>query len=64
MAMMNQRELARRLGITPQHLNAVLNGRCRPSLRLAVRIERLAGVPKERLIPELAEPEGSGQARG
>jgi transcriptional regulator with XRE-family HTH domain len=57
--MMNQRELAKRLRVTPQHLNAVLRGRCRPSVRLAVEIERLAGVPKERLIPELAEKSGS-----
>jgi transcriptional regulator with XRE-family HTH domain len=61
--MMNQRELARRLNVTPQHLNAVLRGRCRPSLRLAVRIERLAGVPKERLIPELAEKKDSRPAQ-
>jgi transcriptional regulator with XRE-family HTH domain len=61
--MMNQRELARKLGVTPQHLNAVLNGRCRPSLRLAVRIERLAGVPKERLIPELAEQGDTERSR-
>ena len=62
--MMNQRELARQLGITPQHLNAVLRGRCRPSLRLAVQIERLTGMPKERFLPELGERCGPDSAMG
>ena len=53
--MQSQRSLAKILNISPQHLNAVLRGRVRPSLRLALEIERLTGTPKEGFIPELDE---------
>jgi len=53
--MQSQRSLAKILNISPQHLNAVLRGRVRPSLRLALEIERLTSTPKERFIPELDE---------
>ncbi|MBF0482256.1 MAG: helix-turn-helix domain-containing protein [Desulfovibrionaceae bacterium] len=45
--------LARELGITPQHLNAVLRGRVKPSAALAVKLETRAGVPKESLRPDI-----------
>jgi transcriptional regulator with XRE-family HTH domain len=56
--MCKQKELAQELGITPQHLNAVLRGRVRPSLKLALRIERATGTPVETFIPELSDTKG------
>lgn len=41
------------MNVTPQHLNAVLKGRVRPSLALALQIESLMGIPLESLLPEL-----------
>lgn len=55
-----QKELARTIGITPQHLNAVLKGRVRPSLKLALNIERAVGIPPEKFIPELEKSRGKG----
>ncbi len=40
---MSQRELARRLNVDPSIVSRLLNGQMRPSLDLAVRIERLTG---------------------
>lgn len=40
-----QAELARIIGVTPQHLNAVLNKRTRPSVDLAKKIEAETGTP-------------------
>lgn len=53
--MKTQRECAKELRITHQHLNAVIRGRIRPSLKLALRIEDLMGVPIGEMIPELAD---------
>ncbi|WP_034622770.1 helix-turn-helix domain-containing protein [Desulfovermiculus halophilus] len=51
--MVTQKEFAKKLNVTPQHLNAVLKGRVRPSLKLALQIEALMGIPLESIIPEL-----------
>ena len=55
--MRTQKELAQELGVTPQHLNAVLKGRVRPSLKLAIRISRATGTPLKKLVPELGNEE-------
>jgi transcriptional regulator with XRE-family HTH domain len=51
--MSKQKEYAKKMNVTPQHLNAVLKGRVRPSLKLALQIEQLMGIPLDTLIPEL-----------
>jgi transcriptional regulator with XRE-family HTH domain len=51
--MRTQKELANILKVSPQHLNAVIKGRVRPSLKLALRLEQETGIPIEKLIPEL-----------
>ncbi|PKN07912.1 MAG: XRE family transcriptional regulator [Deltaproteobacteria bacterium HGW-Deltaproteobacteria-8] len=40
-----QVEAAIALGVSKQHLNAVLNGRTRPSVNLAKNIEKQLGIP-------------------
>jgi DNA-binding XRE family transcriptional regulator len=55
--MRTQKELAQELGVTPQHLNAVLKGRVRPSLKLAIRISQATGIPVKKLVPELDNDE-------
>lgn len=42
---MKQTEMAERLGVTREHLNAVIRGRVRPGGRLAVKLEEATGVP-------------------
>lgn len=49
-----QREIAKKIRVSPQHLNAVLRGRVKPSLRLALKIEQVMGIPPEQFIPELS----------
>lgn len=51
--MKKQKEFAKDLDVSPQHLNAVLRGRVKPSLQLALGIESLMDIPAETLIPEL-----------
>jgi len=53
--MYTQKELARVIGVTPQHLNAVLRGRVKPSLKLALLIEKHMNISVDRLIPELKD---------
>lgn len=48
-----QREMAKVLGIKEAYLNAILNDRQRCSARLAVEIDRLFGIPKEKLRPDI-----------
>lgn len=55
--MRTQKELAQELGVTPQHLNAVLKGRVEPSLKLAIRISRATGTPLRKLVTELDNEE-------
>lgn len=61
---MNQRELARRLGVNHVHLNAVLRGRKRPSPILARRIERETEghIKAADLLPEVFGPMPGGVA--
>ncbi len=42
---MTQVELARRLGITPKHMNQVISGAASLSSELAIRLERVTAVP-------------------
>lgn len=60
--MKTQKEIAIALKITPQHLNAVLKGRVRPSLGLALRIGEITDIPPERFLPELdtVKPDKAG----
>lgn len=41
---MNQREFAQKFGITREHLNALINGRKRPSPEMALRMEAATGI--------------------
>ncbi len=50
---MKQKEIARQLDVTPQHLNAILKKRTRPSLKLALKLESVLGLPAEQFLPEL-----------
>ena len=43
---MKQKELAKTVGTTPQHLNAVICGRKRPSANLAEKLESATGVSR------------------
>jgi putative transcriptional regulator len=54
----SQAELAERLGVSRQTVNAVETGKYDPSLPLAFRIARLFG----RLIEEIFGPEESGSS--
>jgi putative transcriptional regulator len=53
----SQAELARRLGVSRQTVNAIENGRYDPSLPLAFRIAKVFS----KLIEEIFEPEGQPQ---
>lgn len=52
-SMETQKEIAKKLNVTHQHLNAVLRGRTVPSINLAIKIEKIMGIPVEDLIPAL-----------
>jgi putative transcriptional regulator len=51
----SQADLAERLGVSRQTVNAIETGRSEPSLHLAFRIGRLFGM----LIEDVFEPEGA-----
>lgn len=60
---LSQAELASRLGVSRQTVNAVENDRHDPSLRLAFRISRLFGQPIEEIfVPDRRH--GSGERSG
>jgi transcriptional regulator with XRE-family HTH domain len=42
---LNQQEGCEELGIRPEEMSMFVNGRRRPSLEKAVKIERLTGIP-------------------
>lgn len=46
----SQAELARQLSMTADNVNAVMRGRRRPSLRLALAIEAITGIPPRILV--------------
>jgi transcriptional regulator with XRE-family HTH domain len=43
-----RKEIAARVGITPQHFGAILKGKWRPSRDLSCRLEAETGIPKEK----------------
>lgn len=45
-----QEDLAKRLGIGQAHVSMLVNGERTPSLRLALRIEDITGVPVSALV--------------
>lgn len=47
---LSQREAARQLGISEAHVSNILSRRHRPSLRLAIRIEKLFNVDPSVLV--------------
>jgi transcriptional regulator with XRE-family HTH domain len=49
-----QQEFARRVGISPTYVSMIVHGQRRPSLRLALRIARVARVPIRSLVPKVA----------
>jgi putative transcriptional regulator len=53
----SQGELARRLGVSRQTINAVETDKYDPSLPLALRLARLFGVPVTDLFIDRWEPE-------
>jgi putative transcriptional regulator len=53
----SQGEMATRLGVTRQTINAVETNRYDPSLPLALRAAKLLGVPVEMLFLDDWEPE-------
>ena len=44
---MKQIEIAKLIGITKVHLNAIIAGRSNPSAKLAVRLQEATGVARE-----------------
>jgi putative transcriptional regulator len=47
---MNQQELADRIGVTRQTVNAIENGKYSPSLEVAFRIADVFGVPLDQVF--------------
>lgn len=56
----SQAELAERLGVSRQSVNAIETGKYDPSLPLAFRIARLFGEPIERIFEDGAGPGEDG----
>jgi len=52
---MNQQELADRIGVTRQTVNAIENGKYSPSLEVAFRIAMVFGVPLEQVFQYVAD---------
>lgn len=52
---MKQKDVAKELRVTKEHLNSVLKKRTKPSVKLAIEIERIMGIRVEELIPEIQE---------
>ena len=53
----SQGELARRLGVSRQTINAVETDKYDPSLPLALRMAKLFAVPVDQLFIDIWEPE-------
>jgi transcriptional regulator with XRE-family HTH domain len=54
-------QLARRAGIERAHVNAVKNGRVRPTVATALALARALGVPVAVAFPRAAGGGGTGQ---
>jgi putative transcriptional regulator len=52
---MNQQQLADRIGVTRQTVNAIENGKYSPSLEVAFRIAHVFGVPLEQVFQYAAD---------
>ena len=59
---MSQKALAALLGTSAGYLHDLESGRRRPSPALANRIERLTGIPREALLPDVFGPAKSEAA--
>ena len=46
----NMSALARKIGISPVHMQQIVRGKVRPSPEVAVRIEAITGIPLRRLL--------------
>lgn len=57
----SQAELANRLGVSRQTVNAVETGKYDPSLPLAFKMARLFGKPIEEIFSFDETPEGTGE---
>jgi putative transcriptional regulator len=57
---MNQQELADRIGVTRQTVNAIENGKYSPSLEVAFRIAAAFGVPLEQVFQYVPEQDRKG----
>ena len=53
---LKQQELAEKIGTSPGYLNDLESGRRKPSPALANKIERLVGIPREDLLPDVFGP--------
>jgi transcriptional regulator with XRE-family HTH domain len=62
---LKQYELAERITVTNAYLSQILSGKRRPSLPIAVRIERETGIPVESWTePQVGKSENRGRRRG
>lgn len=62
---LKQYELAARLEVTDAYLSQILSGRRRPSLPIAVRIERETGVTVDAwMTPAVGSAENRGRRKG
>jgi transcriptional regulator with XRE-family HTH domain len=53
MRTLNQSDIARQAGVTKQMISMVLNGKCRPSVKLAKKLARITGRPFFDFRPDL-----------
>jgi DNA-binding transcriptional regulator YdaS (Cro superfamily) len=50
---MKQRDFAIMLGTTDTTISRIINGQRKPSHTLVLRIEKLTGIPREKLRPDI-----------
>ena len=60
---MTQQELADRIGVTRQTVNAIEGGKYSPSLEVAFRIAHAFGTPLEEVFQYAARAEGTDSSR-
>ena len=62
---LTQEELARKLGVTRQTINAIENNKYNPTLELAFKLARLFGRPVDEVFQyHPVKPAGSGKPAG